>query len=120
MGAKSKKSTGENLTDKVDNRSTMIKDFIRDREMRLHDIETHDESTIPITIRMESITVALLDHLVEKWKDTRSAIASELLEKVIQELFREVYREKTNDEIFEMHKKLYFDFVEKRKKGRKK
>jgi hypothetical protein len=103
-----------------ENKSTFLTDFIKERYIRLSSIEAMDESTIPITIRMESRVVALMDHLVEIWKDSRSGLASELLEQVIWQVFREVYKEKTNDEIYEMQLKLMREFEEKRRKGKKK
>lgn len=88
----------------------VIKNFVNQCEA------IYEDNKIPVTIRLETSSLALLDHLVKRWKSNRSYIAAKLLEEMIWLVFRRVYEDKTSEELQQLHRKIIDEFYEKQKK----
>jgi len=93
-----------------------VDDFVIERERTAEIFKHYDDHKMPVTVRLDKLKVALLDHLVERWRENRSNMAAELLEEMIWIVFHRVYKEKTIDELSQLQTKLFKEFEVKQNK----
>lgn len=93
-----------------------IDDYIKERDTLVEMMEMENEINIPMTIRLNTGMMAILDHLVERWKSNRANIAAELLEKIIWSVFKKINEGLTIEEISELQRNLMSEFIKKRRK----
>lgn len=97
-----------------------IDEYVSERERFLDTINFIDATTTPITIRLSRSNVAELDHLVKRWRTTRSSLACSLLEEMIPSVLRRVYMEKTPEEFSQLQTEIMTEFHKKRKVNKRK
>jgi hypothetical protein len=94
--------------------------FIDGKEIEAKSFDNYKDETIPIMTRLSKDAVALLDHLAERWRTTRSGLACEILDEIILIMFRQVYKEKTEDEFVQFLDELTAKFKNKKKGSKRK
>jgi len=97
-----------------------FEEYIKEKEVFGKLVASLDETSVPITIRLDAAEVAILDHLVERWKENRSRVACELLEIMIWRSFNELYKDVDEKKRDEMAGYLISEFDKKRKTKKKK
>lgn len=97
-----------------------IDEYVSERERFLETINSINATTTPITMRLSMFNAAQLDHLVKRWRTTRSALACSLLEEMIPSVLRRVYMEKTPDEFGQLQTEIMTEFHKKRKVNKRK
>ena len=96
-----------------------IDEFVSQRELVADSLDDFNDRFIPITMRLNKIRVAELDHLVKRWRTTRSALACELLEEMIPLVLQRVYMEKTPEEFGQLQTEILREFEKKRKTSKR-
>ena len=96
-----------------------IDDFVSQRELLADSIDAVDSMNIPVTLRLNMFKVAELDHLAKRWRTTRSALACELLEKMLSLVLRRVYIERTPEEFYQLQTEIVREYEIKRKGNKK-
>lgn len=94
--------------------------FIDEKEIEAESFDHYKDETVPIMTRLSKDAVALLDHLAERWRTTRSGLACEILDEMILIMFRQVYKEKTDDEFVKFLEELTAKFKNKKKVSKRK
>ena len=82
---------------------------------RIADLSLHDETNIPLTVRINVAQIAALDHLAKRWRTSRSNLAGDMLEKMTCLVLKTVYKEKTDDEYSQLWSEVISDYMRKRK-----
>jgi hypothetical protein len=93
-----------------------VDDYVTQKEAIVELMGMEDETNIPMTLRLNLASMAILDHLVERWSSNRASIASELLDEMIWVVFKKIYEKKTYEEISALQGNLISEFIEKKKK----
>ena len=96
-----------------------ITNFITEKERRMEYFDLEDDS-IPIMMRLDRLKASMLDHLAERWRTTRAGLACEILEKMIYEIFRKLYKDKSEDEMRQIYIQMNDDFEKRQKKTKRK
>jgi predicted transcriptional regulator len=98
----------------------LIDGFILHNENRALYIDHYVDESIPVMTRLDTLYVAKLDHLAERWRTTRSNVVGQMLEEMIRLVTRKVYAEKTDEEYKKFEDELTAKYREKGKVGKKK
>jgi hypothetical protein len=91
-----------------------IAEFVNENETKIELFGDTDNKT-PIMTRIDGLSLALLDHLANRWKKTRSGLACELLETMIIATFRELHKDKTEEQINNLYIQAVLEFNERQK-----
>lgn len=97
-----------------------VDEFVSKRELIADSIDDYDEMFIPVTMRLNKYKVAELDHLVKRWRTTRAALASDLLEEIIPLVLQRVYLDKTKEEYVQLQSEILKEFEKKKKATKRK
>ncbi|PKN39062.1 MAG: hypothetical protein CVU62_02370 [Deltaproteobacteria bacterium HGW-Deltaproteobacteria-2] len=97
-----------------------ITNFINRKEETLDLIDAYEDLSVPVMMRIDKFKVAILDHLAERWRTTRSGLACEILEEMISAIFQKLYKEKTDEELRQLYHEIVDDFDKKKKVSKKK
>jgi len=96
-----------------------IERIIKENEEHAELVNSFEDTTIPVMMRLERYDTALLDHLAWKWRTTRSNLAKELLTEMIHFVMRKYYKDKSDDEYRDVQNEIYDEFNEKMTKNKK-
>jgi len=115
------KTKGVNTDQLTENSSVLsaIEEFIETRE-RIAEEWDDEFQSIPITIRLDTSDVAILDYLVERWKENRSSVASKMLNLMLRLTFDLLHKDKTKEERNNLYSNLWNEFYDKMETKKKK
>ncbi|MCX5832485.1 MAG: hypothetical protein NT140_11480 [Deltaproteobacteria bacterium] len=94
-----------------------IDEYIRQKE-RASDVlkKFIDLTLVSMTLRMSVLNMAILDHLSDRWKISRTSIATDLLTDAINTVFYKLYSDKSDKELEILEENLIHNFMMYRRK----
>lgn len=94
--------------------SGKITEFVNENEKKM-ELFGHTENKIPIMARIDTLALVLIDNIAHRWGKTRSGLACEILETMSEAIFREIHKDKTEQEINNLYIVAVSEFNERQK-----